>query len=59
MFIVKVFRFTVILAIFLITYLPVTLNPKIFERKSASAASDILGEEVAFCDLHSKKGGIS
>ena len=56
MFVVRLFRFTFIFVVFLVVYLPITLNPKIFERKSASAASDIVGEEVAFCDIHSKKG---
>jgi len=50
MFVVRFFRFTLIFVIFLVVYLPITLNPKIFERKSASAVSDIVGVVVVICD---------
>jgi len=43
MFVVRLFRFTFVFVVFLVVYLPITLNPKIFERKSASAASYIVG----------------
>ena len=42
MFVVRLFRFFLIFIIFLVLYLPITLNPKIFERKLASAVSDIV-----------------
>jgi len=41
MFLVKVAKFTLIATIFLIAYLPVSINPKIFERNEGTTVSII------------------
>ena len=47
MFVFKILRFTIISAVFLAVYLPITLNPEIFERKSVSNVSYIVEDHSA------------
>ena len=57
MFVVRLFRFMFVFVVFLVVYLPITLNPKIFERKSAFNASYIVEMDVANCDIQIQEGG--
>lgn len=46
MFLIRVFKASLITATFIIAYLPITINPKIFERNQRGNVSYIAEENV-------------
>jgi len=47
----QVFRFILIFVVFLVVYLPIALNPKIFERKSVSSVSYIIENDIVSANI--------
>jgi len=47
MFLAKIVRISLIVAIFIVAYLPITINPRIFERNQAPAVSYVAADNIA------------